>query len=307
MEENKDVEPDNPGEKIPEVEHSEMWPSSEATTPFEDNILPEEEANTTNEQSSTLNSQFSTEQEMEVHHHTHAAHGKKSWKSYFWEFLMLFLAVFCGFLAEYKLEHYLEQQREKKFSKQLLVDLRADSALLARVINGIKTGLEHHKHFKEIMTSGNPPSNRDIVKACIPLYIVYAAPINNATYIQMRSSGGLRYIQKIEVTSAIQNYYESSRRFISGLEEMENDFYKTYIQHFTINHFMMSDIDFLNDTLVNQNPVFLNRSKETEMQLINIMATYESYIRIHLEKGMLPAVKKNNEVIAMLKKEYHLQ
>ena len=33
---------------------------------------------------------------MEVHQH--AQHGgKKSWKSYFWEFLMLFLAVFCGF------------------------------------------------------------------------------------------------------------------------------------------------------------------------------------------------------------------
>ena len=40
---------------------------------------------------------------MEVHHHAHHE-GRKSWKSYFWEFLMLFLAVFCGFLAEYQLE-----------------------------------------------------------------------------------------------------------------------------------------------------------------------------------------------------------
>lgn len=38
---------------------------------------------------------------MEVHHHAHHE-GKKSWKSYFWEFLMLFLAVFSGFLAEKK-------------------------------------------------------------------------------------------------------------------------------------------------------------------------------------------------------------
>ena len=35
--------------------------------------------------------------DMEVHHHAHPTHGKKNWKSYFWEFLMLFLAVFCGF------------------------------------------------------------------------------------------------------------------------------------------------------------------------------------------------------------------
>src|SRR5687767_7455701 len=44
---------------------------------------------------------------MEVHHH--APHrGRKSLKSYFWEFIMLFLAVFCGFLAEYQLEHVIE-------------------------------------------------------------------------------------------------------------------------------------------------------------------------------------------------------
>ena len=36
---------------------------------------------------------------MEVHAHTHA-HGKKTWKSYFWEFLMLFLAVTLGFFVE---------------------------------------------------------------------------------------------------------------------------------------------------------------------------------------------------------------
>jgi hypothetical protein len=56
--------------------------------------------------------------EMEVHHHAHdpaAPHHKKNWKSYFWEFLMLFLAVFCGFLAEYQLEHIIENSREKQF------------------------------------------------------------------------------------------------------------------------------------------------------------------------------------------------
>ncbi len=46
------------------------------------------------EQPLTLNPQPSTSEDMEVHHHTHAAHGKKNLKSYFWEFLMLFLAVF---------------------------------------------------------------------------------------------------------------------------------------------------------------------------------------------------------------------
>ena len=48
-----------------------------------------------------LNNSNDPNDTMEVHHHTHPdshrGHEKKSWKSYFWEFLMLFLAVFCGF------------------------------------------------------------------------------------------------------------------------------------------------------------------------------------------------------------------
>ena len=56
---------------------------------------------------------------MEVHHHSHPAHGgtgtRKKWTHYFWEFLMLFLAVFCGFLAEYQLEHKIEKDRGKQY------------------------------------------------------------------------------------------------------------------------------------------------------------------------------------------------
>ncbi len=60
----------------------------------EDNILPEAAANKTNEQLSNTNlptgqagAQFSTEQEMEVQHHTHPMHGKKILKTYSWAFL----------------------------------------------------------------------------------------------------------------------------------------------------------------------------------------------------------------------------
>ena len=58
----------------------------------------------------TINPNQETEN-MEVHHHAHdpaVPHHKKNWKSYFWEFLMLFLAVFCGFLSDYQLEHKIE-------------------------------------------------------------------------------------------------------------------------------------------------------------------------------------------------------
>ncbi len=62
---------------------------------------------------------------MEVHHHAHH-HGPKTWKSYVFEFFMLFLAVFCGFLAEWQLEHVVEHQREETFMRSMVNDLSAD-------------------------------------------------------------------------------------------------------------------------------------------------------------------------------------
>jgi len=71
---------------------------------------------------------------MEVHAHSHSP-GKKNWKSYFWEFFMLFLAVFCGFLAEYKLEHLVEKRKEKQILAALYEDLKKDTVNLNDIIN----------------------------------------------------------------------------------------------------------------------------------------------------------------------------
>ena len=64
---------------------------------------------------------------MEVHQH--AQHGgKKSWKSYFWEFLMLFLAVFCGFLAENYRETLVNKEKAQHYIQNMVADLKADTA-----------------------------------------------------------------------------------------------------------------------------------------------------------------------------------
>ncbi len=75
---------------------------------------------------------------MEVHHHAYHE-GKKNWKSYFWEFAMLFLAVFCGFLAEYQLEHTIEKDRAKEFAISLVKELQNDI-----------TALEEHKKTRDL-------------------------------------------------------------------------------------------------------------------------------------------------------------
>src|SRR5688572_18794117 len=63
---------------------------------------------------------------MEVHHHAHHTHEKRNWRSYFWEFLMLFLAVTLGFFVENQREHYIENLRAKEYSKALIQDLQND-------------------------------------------------------------------------------------------------------------------------------------------------------------------------------------
>lgn len=77
------------------VENTDEEPLDKPTT-TQSESSSEEIVPTKNTESIHQNSEI---ENMEVHHHAHHE-GKKNWKSYFWEFLMLFLAVFCGFLAE---------------------------------------------------------------------------------------------------------------------------------------------------------------------------------------------------------------
>ncbi|MBK9639558.1 MAG: hypothetical protein IPO63_17810 [Bacteroidetes bacterium] len=85
---------------------------------------------------------------MEVHHHAHHE-GKKNWKSYFWEFIMLFLAVFCGFLAEYQLEHKIERDREVVYMKNMLEDLKKDTASINTAVTGNRFFCDGNRYIIE--------------------------------------------------------------------------------------------------------------------------------------------------------------
>jgi hypothetical protein len=98
MEENNKIEPEQPSQNIPEVEHSEIPPSSGKIIPSQENILPVAKTTPT-ELQQTINPQPTNPEKMEVHHHGHI-HENKKWKEYLFEFLMIFLAVTLGFFVE---------------------------------------------------------------------------------------------------------------------------------------------------------------------------------------------------------------
>ena len=68
-------------------EHLDIPPNTQLNNLSEE-IAPTEDRETISQNQETEN--------MEVHHHAHHSHGKKTWKNYFWEFFMLFMAVFFG-------------------------------------------------------------------------------------------------------------------------------------------------------------------------------------------------------------------
>ena len=137
---------------------------------------------------------------MEVHAHSHS-HGKKTWKNYFWEFLMLFLAVFCGFLAENQREHYVEHQREKQFIQTLLQDLGNDTVNFNRSISIFKSNVERFDSLKALIK--NPQTREEILNA----YKASTLPqsfssfnYSDRTIEQLRSAGNFRHSVAVQLS-----------------------------------------------------------------------------------------------------------
>ena len=144
---------------------------------------------------------------MEVHHHSHA-HGNKSWKAYFWEFLMLFLAVFCGFLAENQREHLVEHQREKQYIFSMIEDLETDTSNFSELIYGFEkketlfdsvilgfnenTGNYNHEWAQKFLRS---------VRGGFPDFYP-----TDRTIQQLKNSGGLRLIRNEKAANGIIQY-----------------------------------------------------------------------------------------------------
>ena len=241
---------------------------------------------------------------MEVHHHSHA--GGKKWTHYLWEFLMLFLAVFCGFLAENQREHYIEKQREKKFISRLLSDLSEDTAFYKKRIADLERFQKKTDAFVNVMTASVKPTDYQVISAFVPMLYTYDVQVTTATYDQMKSSGSLRYIHDDELTDALQKYYGILIPRTLGNPEHSLTFFMQSIAPYVTKHFRTQDMIINADTLEKKSQVILNRTPESDQELINLIVIYGDmeYKLIGLLK---PAMKKAQEIIEMIKQEYHLK
>jgi len=243
---------------------------------------------------------------MESHaHHIHKAPGQ-GWKHYFFEFLMLFLAVFAGFLAENQREHIVEHQREKKFAKRLLSDLRQDSIFFETRIKLLEDRQKAHKRFLKIMTNPVRATDSAVNRgfAGILLLTRTSNDFTTATYNEMKTSGSLRYIGNDSLTTSLQEYYDvllaRTYRDAEGADKFFTDDIISYmIKHFRFQDFKPSDGSMLHIKL-------LNRSPESDQEMINIMGVWASNCDTQLDLQR-PAQKQMLELIKLIKKQYHLK
>ena len=310
MEENKPI--NNEEEvKPPNNEQQLNIPSTDEP------IVPATETTSEVEQPQTTNYKPETE-DMEVHHHTHTAHGKKNWKSYFWEFLMLFLAVFCGFLAEYQLEHTIEHQREKEYATLLIKDLENDTIQISEGLKQWEKILESIDSVSSVVYKGVSGNK---VQGSFYYYsqIGTISPItvwNDATLIQLTQSGNLRYFRNHELVNKISSYY-SRQSYVRSLNNgdrerreitlairsrvLSNHYYKYYSKVLPTD-----SLPFPDSLMKNMIPI-----QSSDPQLLNEYAnSFENrggYINLILTNTYPKAISDARELILLLKKEFDLK
>jgi hypothetical protein len=250
---------------------------------------------------------------MEVHHHAHdpaAPHHKKNWRSYFWEFLMLFLAVFCGFLAEYQLEHKIEKDRELQFIRSLTTDLQDDIKILDTMISQEHLGIKRLDTLIDLLNDPQLAKQRGdelyYVARTGPRSIPFAN--NSRTFDQLRNSGGFRLIRKTAASNNIMGYYNqfSWIRLLEDNYNHEFDNFK-HIAAKVLDPAIMRRQEEDNGNIVrsNDNPALRNYDiemlKEMAFHTVHMNGSRRSKLLL-FEKLKQSAEELNTYLI----KEYHL-
>jgi hypothetical protein len=148
---------------------------------------------------------------MEVHHHPEV--GKKNFKEYLLEGLMIFLAVTMGFFAESLRENINANDKEKEYIVSFENNLEKDKAGLNDIILENKKKIEGLDSLLALANKNMAdPASRKMV-------YMYASAISNtsvfisndATMTQLKNSGGLQFIKHGNIADSISKYDQEVR------------------------------------------------------------------------------------------------
>jgi len=261
---------------------------------------------------------------MEVHAHTHPAPGgkRKKFTHYLWEFLMLFLAVFCGFLAENYREHYVEHQRAKTLAKNLYKELYADSIAVQQNIDNRKIKESACSYFVNYVKDSNllnlsPGFFPAFVTALIQIQYIIFEP-NDGILNQLRNSGELRYFSNSDLQSGIGKLSVKISN-VRTRNEREYSYVEFYSRPFILKHLDFEWYEKLTrqgtfplvealkkNVNASETGKLANTGKFDRREAESIAAYYLLLLRSTRQIQYKEYADVNNNVLQLLRKEYHL-
>ena len=162
-------------------------------------------------------------------HHQSKGHGGKNWKTYLFEFFMLFFAVFCGFQAEYLLEHKIERDREKQFIVSMVKEIKMDSKELS-LVQADSTRVKNMDTLTlDILGGDRSMQNMQRIYENVWIYASnnWYMRFGKNTLTQLKNAGNMRLIRNMSVVDSLNeldNKISYTERSLDRLdkEQLEN-------------------------------------------------------------------------------------
>ena len=256
---------------------------------------------------------------MEIHAqdlHKAPGHG---WMHYLFEFLMFFLAVFCGFLAENLRENIKEHESTKVYAASMMNDLKEDITQLKSYLSYVTYASGKVDTFLQMVTYDNV---KNLPSGKLYWYGLFGGAENtftpnDATFQQMKSSGVLRYFTNTILAQEVAIFNRLCRQMQTRQEgdhnlSLEVRKYRAQIFEFKYN-MQANDIYQSNKTLFSQqkidsfivsNPPLLSYDKIIFNQYAEMVRSRFYKNNVNVASLLLNSA---DSLIAMLKKEYHLE
>lgn len=243
---------------------------------------------------------------MEVHHHSHSSHGKRNWKSYAWEFIMLFLAVFCGYLAEYQLEHAIERDREKQFVKSMIEDAQTDTANIHKAIVQNKIRVNSMNSLAQLCFNYDVSAQNDTI-----IYRLYRAALirpdvvsaTERTLLQLKNSGGMRLIRKKTAIDEIMRYDDAAKK-----SDEQKGYYSDYQKELGNSAFELFNFQYFqsDSLLIADAAQLISHDRAKLIAFANRVRLYGGIVSYYIVR--LQEMDKNAiSLINTLRKEYDME
>jgi hypothetical protein len=257
---------------------------------------------------------------MEVHHHAHH-HGNKNWKSYFWEFLMLFLAVTLGFFVENQREHYIENLRANEFSKSLIKDLQNDIAAIQK--HKKTASMYIALADSSINLSQSRLENRAAAQFSFYTRFMYWTGTivwNRATFEQIKNSGSLRYFKNQQLLEKLMKYdgiindinmeaYNHQVRgnmLVNSINQILEPAYHQKLSRYYLYAYDSISRETM-ESLFPANPESLESKRDKIREMLNMVVVQQRNLRNEINTDWPRAEELAKQLIDDLEKEYHIE